>query len=183
MNCCKCQSIQISKIYPPSQFCVLITSIIHKTDLIIEGLLLDAQILLKTIVMVPYIKNNAWVTVNNDFFWSWVRRFANDFHEWWSHKWKSSVNHITSDPKIVIHGNECIILFITRNLMSLTHNCFKNNHRWFISQLLSRTVFSDLALWQLICDVTRTGYTSVVTSYSWLFLHAQIDVKAIFTSE
>ena len=42
------------------------------------------------------IKNNAWVTVNNDF-WSRVRWFANDFHEWRSHEWKSLANHLTSD--------------------------------------------------------------------------------------
>ena len=46
------------------------------------------------------IKNNAWVTVNNSF---WV----------------------TSDPKIVIHVNECIILFLTRYLVSGTHNSAK----------------------------------------------------------
>ena len=40
----------------------------------------------------------------------------------WRHGWKSLVNRITSDPKIVIHGNECIILFLTRYFMSLTHN-------------------------------------------------------------
>ena len=33
---------------------------------------------------------------------------------------------------------------------------------------------------QLICDVTRT---SIVTSYSSIFLHVQIGAKAIFTNE
>ena len=55
-----------------------------------------------------------WITI----FGSRVRRFANDFHEWRSHEWKSLANRITSDPKIVIHGNECIILFLTRYSMS-----------------------------------------------------------------
>ena len=44
------------------------------------------------------IKNNAWVTVNNDFL-SRVRRFGNDFHEWRSHEWKSLPNRLTSDKK------------------------------------------------------------------------------------
>ena len=44
------------------------------------------------------MKNNAWVTVNNDF-WSRVRWFAND---------------LISDQSIVIHGSEYIILFLTR---------------------------------------------------------------------
>ena len=45
-------------------------------------------------------------------------------------------NHwqITSDPKTVIHGNECIILFLTRYLMSWTHNSDKMIiDRWFRS--------------------------------------------------
>ena len=58
-----------------------------------------------------------WITI----FGSRVRRFANDFHEWRSHEWKSLANRFTSDPKIVIHGNECIILFLTRYFMSLEH--------------------------------------------------------------
>ena len=41
------------------------------------------------------IKNNVWVTVNNDFL-SRVRRFGNDFHEWRSHEWKSLPNRLTS---------------------------------------------------------------------------------------
>ena len=47
-----------------------------------------------------------WTTTTT--FASRVRRFANDFHEWRSHEWKSSANRLTSDPQIVIHGNECI---------------------------------------------------------------------------
>ena len=58
------------------------------------------------------IKNNAWVTVNNDFL-SRVRRFDNDFHEWRSHEWKSLPNRLTSDKKIVIHR---IFYFISYTL-------------------------------------------------------------------
>ena len=50
--------------------------------------------------------------------------------------------------KIVIHGNQCIILFRIHYLMSSMHNSFKSNHQSFISQLSPRTVFSDLALWR-----------------------------------
>ena len=52
-------------------------------------------------------------------------RFANYFHEWRSHEWKSLANGITSDPKIVIQGNECIFLFLTRYLMSWACNSAK----------------------------------------------------------
>ena len=51
------------------------------------------------------------------------------------HSWKSLGNHIMSDKKIVIHGNECIILFLTCYFMSWT-------------PFSPRTVFSDLALWR-----------------------------------
>ena len=66
------------------------------------------------------VKNNAWVTVNNDF---WVTSEA---------ICQSLANRITSDPKIVIHGNECIILILTRYLMSWTLNSAKTIiDRWF----------------------------------------------------
>ena len=44
-------------------------------------------------------------------FGSLVMRFADDFHSWLRHSWKSSANRLTRDPKIVIHGNSCIILY------------------------------------------------------------------------
>ena len=72
---------------------------------------------------------------------------------------QSLANRFMSDPKIVIHGNECITLFLTRYFMSWTHNSAKNNYRSLISPLSLRTVFSDLALWRYAnvgywhCDV------------------------------
>ena len=39
-------------------------------------------------------------------------RFANDFHSWLRHSWKLLANRLTRDPKIVIHGNSCIILYL-----------------------------------------------------------------------
>ena len=131
------------------------------------------------------IKNNAWVTVNNDFL-SRVGRFGNDFHEWRSHEWKSLPNRLTSDKKIVIHGNECIILFLTHYFMSSTHKSPKNYHRVLISPLLPRAVFSDLVLcrhhnWSV---TSREGEILVLWRHiRRLLLHAQIGAKAIFTSE
>ena len=48
------------------------------------------------VICMELIKNNAWVTVNNDF-WSRVRWCANYFHECRSHEWKPLANHLTSD--------------------------------------------------------------------------------------
>ena len=94
-----------------------------------------------------YIKNNAWVTMNKDF-WSQVSWFANDFHEWRSHEWKSMANHHASDQKIVIWDNECIILFLTCYFMSWTHHSTTHKHPSLISPLSLRMVFSDLTLWR-----------------------------------
>ena len=47
-----------------------------------------------------------WIRI----FGSLVMRFTNDFHSWLRHSWKSLANRLTRDPKIVIHGNSCIIL-------------------------------------------------------------------------
>ena len=129
------------------------------------------------------IKNNAWVTVNNDF---WVTSEANDFHEWRSHEWKSLANRLTSDPKIAIHGNECNISFLTLYFMSCTHNSVKNIHRSLISQLLPRTVVSDLALWRHHSWSVTSREREILALWRHiclLFLHAQIGAKAIFTSE
>ena len=49
-----------------------------------------------------------WITIVG----SLLRRFANDFHSWLRHSWKSLANRLNRDPKIVIHGNSCIILYI-----------------------------------------------------------------------
>ena len=42
--------------------------------------------------------NNAFVTLNNNFL-SLVMWFANDFHTWLRHLWKSFANHLTRDQK------------------------------------------------------------------------------------
>ena len=94
------------------------------------------------------IKNTAWVTVNNDFL-SRVRWFGNDFHEW------PLPIRLTSDKKIVIHGNECIILFLTCYFMSWTHKSAKNYYRALVSPLLPRGAFSDRALWRTTIDLWR----------------------------
>ena len=43
--------------------------------------------------------------------------------------------------------------------------------------------FSVVTSLQLICDVTRTRVTGIVTHIRRLFLHAQIGTKAIYISE
>ena len=123
-----------------------------------------------------------WITI----FGSRVRRYANVFHGWRRHGWKSLANRLTSDPRIVIHSNVFIILFLTRNLMSWTHSSAKINYRSLISPWFLRTVFSYLALWRHHSwSVTSLehGVLALWRHIHRLFRHAQIDTKAIFTSE
>ena len=131
------------------------------------------------------IKNNAWVTVNNEFL-SRVRRFGNDFHEWRSQEWKSLPNRLTSDKIIVIHGNECIILFLTHYFMSWTHKSVKNYHWALNSPSLPRAALSDRALWCHHNWSVKSCERAILALWRHirrLSLHAQIGAKAIFTSE
>ena len=76
-----------------------------------------------------------------------MRRFANIF----------TSDEVTSDPKIVIHDNECIILFLTRYLcpehsippkqLSITD--------FVVVAMDSLFIFSIVTSSPLICDVTR----------------------------
>ena len=97
--------------------------------------------------LTQYIKNNAWVTVNNDFLAT-----SGVICQWFSRVTKSRVKIIGKTPhewpKIVIHGNECTILFLTRYFISWTYRSATNNHRSPISPLSPGTVFSDLTLWR-----------------------------------
>ena len=91
--------------------------------------------------------------------------------------WQSLANHITSDQKIVIRGDEYIILFPTLYVMSWIHNSAKNSHRSFISSLSPRKDFSDLALWRHHSRSVTSRDRGVIALWRHirrLFLHAQI---------
>ena len=127
------------------------------------------------------IKNNVWVTVNNDFFVT-----SGAIRQWFRHSWKSLPNRPTRDKKIVIHGNECIILFLTRYFVSWTQKSAKNHNRALVSPLLPRAAFSDRALWRHHNWSVTSCEREILVLWRHiclLSLHAQIDAKAIFTSE
>ena len=126
----------------------------------------------------------SWIAI----FLSWVRRFGNDFHEWRSHEVPKSRSAESPHEwqKIVIHGNECIILFLTRYFMSWTHKSAKNYHRALISPLLPRAAFSDRALWRHHNWSVTSCESEILVLWRHirrLSLHAQIGAKAIFTNE
>ena len=49
-------------------------------------------------------------------------RFAHEFHSRLHHSWKSLAKRLNRDPKIVIHDNSCIILYIIVMLYGIS--CF-----------------------------------------------------------
>ena len=86
---------------------------------------------------------------------------------------------------VIMHGKENIILFLTRCLMSWTHNSTKNNYQLLISPLSLGTVFSDWALWLYHSWSVPSGEHVVLALRRYIcpmFLHVQIGAKAIFIS-
>ena len=129
------------------------------------------------------IKNNRWVTVNKDI-WSRLRWFTNHFtsDEATSENPWQIISRMTK--KFVIHGNAYISLFLTRGFMSWTHNTAKTIvDRSFRHCRQGRTFLTEHSSPQLICDVTRTLGTGIVTWYSSIVLARANLWKAKFTSE
>ena len=119
------------------------------------------------------IKNNAWVTVNNDF---WVTSEA--ICQWFSRVTKSRVKIIGKShhewPKNC-YSRQRMHYFISYTLFYVhgTHNSAKKPS----SIAHFATVAKDGLFWlrivtspELICDVTRTRDTSIVTSHSSIVL-------------
>ena len=89
----------------------------------------------KPSVILQYIKNNAWVTVNNNF-GSRVKWFANDLHEWRSHEWKSLANHLTSNPKSLF--TETNVLFYSLHAILCLEHTIPLQTNTFLSFRYSR---------------------------------------------
>ena len=108
--------------------------------------------------------------MNNNF---WVMCEA--ICQWFSRVTKSRLlaNRITIDPKIIIHGDECVILFLTRYFMSLNAQ-FRYKQlptaNFAIVTKDSLSWFSIVLSLQFICDVMRMLGTGIVTSYSSIVL-------------
>ena len=126
------------------------------------------------------MKNNAWVTMNYDFLVT-----SGVICQWFS-RVKIISKSPDKWPKIGIHSNKCIILFLTRHFMSWTHHSTTNHHRSLISPLLLGTVFSDLTLWRHHSWSVTSPEREVLALWQHirrLFFHMQIGAKVIFTSE
>ena len=129
-----------------------------------------------------YIKNNARVTVNNDFLG----------HEWGDLPmiFVTSENHWQIESRVtqksLFTATNVLFYFLHAILCLGTHNSAKNHHRWLISQLSPRTAFSDFALWRHHSWSVTSREREILALWRHicrLFLHVQIGAKAIFTSE
>ena len=97
--------------------------------------------------------------------------------QWFSRVTKSRVKIIGKShhewPKMVIHGDKCIILFLIRYFISWTHNSAKNKPSIGHSAIVAKDGIFWLRIMtssQLLCDVTRTWGTGIVSSYSSIVL-------------
>ena len=135
----------------------------------------------------------------------WIMIFG---HEWGDLPMIFKSDEVTSEnhwqiaswvTKIIIHSDECIIIFLICYFMSWTHNSTKNIHRLLIlplSPMITRLIWTiwtpmssvpkkadklNLSLSlsivispQLICDVIQMRGTGIVTSYSSIVLACTI---------
>ena len=83
------------------------------------------------------------------------------------HEWGDlPIIFITSDPKIVIHANECIILFLTCYFTSLNAQLHQKQSSVTDLAIAAKDtlfLFSIVTSLQFICDVMRTRVTGIVT--------------------
>ena len=99
-------------------------------------------------------------------------RFAKDFHSWLRHTWKLLANRLTRNPKIVIHGNSCIILYIYTHIHIL-YQIFVRGHtkinNWGRPVMTIHRVERDQALMSAIhkkCE-KYPFQTSKIAGTSW----------------
>ena len=128
------------------------------------------------IYTIMYIKNNAWVTVNNDF-WSRVRWFANE-------------NHLQINSRVTKKS----LFMVTNVLFYFLHAILCPEHTIPLKATINRSfrhcrqrmVFFYLALWRHHNWSVMTREREALTVWHHirrLFLHARFGAKAIFTRE
>ena len=133
-----------------------------------------------------YIKNSAWVTVNNDFLG----------HEWGDLPIIFTSDEVTSENhwQIASRVTQKSLVTVTNAFFFFSYTLFDvlntqfrwNNYRSLISPLSLRTVFFDLVLWRHhIWSVTSRECRTLALwrHIRQLFLHVQIGAKANFSSE
>ena len=104
-------------------------------------------------------------------------RFANDFHSWLRHSWKLLANRLTRDPKIVIHSNSCIILYIsqaaTRSSRSLNGN---ENQGW--GQVLSEVLESSTSTFKICKLKYKYKYSQYLDGIKYIkYFFSQVQVQ------
>ena len=110
-------------------------------------------------------------------FWSWVRWFANDFHDLQiiSRVTKRSFFMVMNVLFYSLHAFYFLNTQICQKQSSIAHFAIVTKDGLFWLSIVTSP--------QLICDITQTRGTSIVMSYSWIVLACTIGAKAMFTNE
>ena len=89
--------------------------------------------------------------MNNDF-WSWVRWFANNFHEWRSHEWKSLANRISYSNILCPEHTGSAENISSRNEIEIENTFVKYFHLPYLSgvnELIAKHLEgSEHSLWE-----------------------------------
>ena len=95
-----------------------------------------------------------------------MKQFANDFHSWLRHSLKWLANRLTRDPKIIIHGNSCIILYFIDVLMMHSRITVSGtqhrNKGYHIAQIFNSQF--NIAYVTLSTDETHSAYSEYMTT-------------------
>ena len=124
-------------------------------------------------LLVSYdIKNNAWVAVNNDFLvmsgviCQWFSRVMKSRVKIIGHSWKSLANHLTSDQKSLFTVTNVLIYFLLAIffILNIPFRYKQSSIAHFAIVARDGLFWLDIVMSsQLICDVTRTRGTGIVT--------------------
>ena len=105
--------------------------------------------------------------MNNDF-GSLVMRFTNDFHSWFRHSRKSLANRLTRDPKIVIHGNSCIILyFLNWPIFGIKYQGQEVFVFTFNDHVANRLIDYWSKIWHYLTPCCSNGGSSILWTFAF----------------
>ena len=121
---------------------------------------------------------------------SLLMQFANDFHLWLRHSWKLLANRLIRDPKIVFHGNSCIIPYIIpRNCIVLPNirlgyipTLTSHEHYGFVFQLTTNKSSGPWFNIKMSSYQYRKSYCGGKTVVRSSYLHNRISYTGKMSS-
>ena len=108
--------------------------------------------------------------MNNDL-GSVVMRFTTDFQTWLRHSGKLLANRLTRDPKVVIHSNSCISLYIF--LFGLEWSSLREQDLTSIAHVIQRFWDVKFIVWNLCCPKWIQFFERTFITYSTYCVSSQ----------